>query len=52
MPARNARTTRRLASLPARIVLFVCAATLATSALVGFPAMKATQRALGQPAPP
>ncbi len=46
MSAPSARPTRRLASLPARIVLLVCAATLATSALVGLPAVEANQRAL------
>jgi len=46
MSAPSARPTRRLASLPARIVLFVCAATLVTSALVGLPAVEANQQAL------
>ena len=40
------RPARRLASLPARIVLFVCAATLVTAGLVGLPAMRASQEAL------
>jgi len=48
MSAPSARPTRRLASLPARIVLFVCAATLATAAVVGLPAVRANERSLGQ----
>jgi len=40
------RPTRRLASLPARIVLFVCASTLATAVLLGIPALRAQERAL------
>jgi diguanylate cyclase (GGDEF)-like protein len=44
----STRPTRRLASLPARIVLFVCAATLATAGLVGLPAIRAHEAALGE----
>jgi len=46
MSAPSARPTRRLASLPARIVLFVSAATLVTSLLVALPAIRANERAL------
>jgi diguanylate cyclase (GGDEF)-like protein len=47
MTAQHVRPTRRLASLPARIVLFVCTSTLATAGVVGLPALLAHQRALG-----
>jgi len=47
MSVPNAQPSRRLASLPARIVLFVGMATLATASLVGLPAVQASQRALG-----
>lgn len=47
MTLETPRPTRRLASLPARIVLFVCAATLATAGLLGLPAVTVSQRALG-----
>jgi len=48
MSVPSVRPTRRLASLPARIVLFVCAATLTTAALVGLPAVQASRQALGE----
>ncbi|NNL65631.1 MAG: hypothetical protein HKP30_05265, partial [Myxococcales bacterium] len=34
-PTQPPRPTRRLASLPARIVLFVCTATLSTAGAIG-----------------
>lgn len=40
------RAPRRLASLPARIVLFVCAATLITAASLGWVALRDGQRAM------
>ncbi len=40
--AQPPRTTRRLASLPARIVLFVCAATLVTAAAIGVPVVRSS----------
>jgi diguanylate cyclase (GGDEF)-like protein len=40
------RQTRRLASLPARIVLFVCTATLVTAGVVALPAVRSHQQAL------
>jgi diguanylate cyclase (GGDEF)-like protein len=48
MSAPSARSTRRLASLPARIVLFVCAATLATAGVVGVAAVKANEHSLAE----
>jgi len=48
MSSPSARPSRRLASLPARIVLFVGLATVVTAGLVGLPAMEASQRALGE----
>ena len=46
MTTHGPRQTRRLASLPARIVLFVCAATLVTAGVVALPALRAHQQAL------
>jgi diguanylate cyclase (GGDEF)-like protein len=46
LTTQSPRQTRRLASLPARIVLFVCVATLVTAGVVGLPALRWNQQAL------
>lgn len=45
-PARPPRPTRRLASLPARIVLFVCTATLSTAAAIGLLSLRESREAV------